>query len=69
MANLAGRPEHADLERAMEAKLQELMAERNDRLVPCTSYADWLDAQRRIVRNVHGPLGDPEQPPDWSLLA
>ena len=69
MANLAGRPEHADLERAMEAKLQELMAERNDRLVPCSSYADWLDAQRRVVRNVHGPLGDPEQPPDWSLLA
>ena len=28
----------------------------------------WYDVQRHIVRNTHGPLGDPEGEPDWSLL-
>ncbi len=37
------------------------------RAVP-VNYRDWYDAQRRIVRNAHGPLGDPEDEPDWSLL-
>jgi arylsulfatase A-like enzyme len=67
MDNLAGRPEHRELQRAMEARLAELMARRGDELVPCASYASWLDPQRRIVRNVFGPLGDPEQGPDGSL--
>jgi hypothetical protein len=30
---------------------------------------DWLDSQRRVVRNAFGPLSDPEGEPDWSLLA
>ncbi len=38
------------------------------RLVPCHTYADWFDAQRRVVRNAYGPLSDPEDAPDWSLL-
>ena len=37
-------------------------------LQPATSYTDWYDAQRRPVRNAHGPLGDLEDEPDWSLL-
>jgi arylsulfatase A-like enzyme len=68
MENLAGREGASELEASLERRLCELMAARNDQLVPCTSYADWFDAQRRVVRNVHGDLGDPEQPPDWSLL-
>lgn len=68
MHNLAGSPAHADLERAMETRLGELMAERKDDLVPCTSYANWFDEQRRVVRNAHGPMADPERGPDWSLL-
>lgn len=51
-----------------ERKLQALMDERNDSLRPGSSFADWLDDQRRVVRNVYGPLGDPEAEPDWSLL-
>ena len=68
MDNLAGRPEHREIEEAMAAWLDALMAARGDALVPCTSYASWLDAQRRIIRNAFGPLGDPEREPDWSLL-
>ena len=44
------------------------MDARNDTLQPATRYTDWYDAQRRIVRNAHGPQGDPEDEPDWSLL-
>ena len=68
MENLAGREEARHVQDMMEQRLEQLMAERGDRLVPCTSCADWFDAQRRIVRNTHGPLPDPEGPPDWSLL-
>ena len=55
--------------RRMEERLQQLMARRNDQLVPCTSYRNWFDNYRRIVRNVYGPLSDPEGWPDWSLLS
>jgi hypothetical protein len=52
----------------MEERLAELMRARNDELVPCTSYASWLDEQRRVARNVRGLMADPERGPDWSLL-
>lgn len=54
--NLSGRSEYAELER------------RGDELVPCTTHANWFDSQRRVRHNAFGPMGDPEQPPDWSLL-
>ena len=41
---------------------------RADELVPCTDWQDWLDEQRRVVRNARGELSHPETPPDWSLL-
>ena len=68
MTNLADDPSAAGLRQQMEDRLQELMRARNDQLVPCTSYRDWFDNQRRIVRNVYGPLRDPEAEPDWSMM-
>ena len=67
--NLAGHAEHSGLEAEMEARLADLMAARGDELAPCTSYANWFDSQRRIVRNAYGPMPDPEREPDWSLLS
>lgn len=69
MTNLADMPGAVGLRQQMEDRLQELMSARNDQLVPCTSYREWFDDYRRIVRNVYGPLRDPEGEPDWSLLA
>ena len=69
MENLADLPDAAELRQQLEDQLQELMNTRNDQMVPCTSYRDWFDNQRRIVRNVYGPLRNPEDEPDWSLLA
>lgn len=67
--NLAGREETAALEAKLATRLAELMADRRDKLVRCSSYRDWFDNQRRIVRNVDGALPHPERQPDWSLLA
>ena len=69
MRNLADAPDAAPLREDMERALQALMARRRDALGPCTGYRDWFDGYRRVVRNAYGPLGDPEQPPDWSLLS
>jgi hypothetical protein len=66
--NLAGDPQHRDLLGRMQALLKELQARRGDKLVPCTQWKDWLDNQRRVVRNAFGPLSHPEGEPDWSLL-
>jgi hypothetical protein len=68
MTNLAADPRHAAEVRAMEERLQQLMRQRGDRLVPCTELAGWFDEQRRVVRNGYGPLRHPESQPDWSLL-
>jgi arylsulfatase A-like enzyme len=69
MDNLADRQETRDLQATMEQKLRELMHKRGDTLIPCTNYSNWFDNQRRIIRNVYGSLGDPEDEPDWSLLS
>jgi arylsulfatase A-like enzyme len=69
MTNLAGAPAMADVQKELEQELGELMRRRGDGLVPCTSYRSWFDGYRRVVRNAHGPLGDPEDEPDWSLLS
>jgi arylsulfatase A-like enzyme len=68
MHNLANSGQATALQSELETTLGNLMAARQDALVPCTSYADWFDRQRRVVRNVYGPMGDPENAPDWSLL-
>lgn len=69
MTNLAGLPSEEGLREQMEGKLDELMTRRRDEMVPCTSYGNWFDSYRRVVRNVYGPLSDPEDEPDWSLLS
>jgi arylsulfatase A-like enzyme len=66
--NLAGTPEHADLESTLSGRLDELLAERNDEFLAGSAYADWFDEQRRVIRNAHGELSHPETIPDWSLL-
>ena len=69
MNNLAGQPEFAPLQDEMESTLQALLKKRNDPFVSAENYCSWFDYQRRVIRNVHGPLGDPEDEPDWSLLS
>ena len=54
MNNLINNPEAKLLADEMENILTNLMDARNDKLQPATSYTDWYDAQRRIVRNAHG---------------
>jgi hypothetical protein len=68
MHNLAGQEEAKLLQSRMENCLAALMAKRNDRLMKCSSYKDWFDNQRRVVRNASGALAFPEKEPDWSLL-
>ncbi len=67
--NLIGKQEAAEIKNDLKEQLAGLMEKRNDTMIPCTDYADWFDEQRRVVRNVYGPMGDPERTPDWSLLA
>jgi arylsulfatase A-like enzyme len=66
MHNLAGQA--GALETQLREMLQALQQQRQDELVPCTDWKHWLDEQRRVVRNAHGPLSHPESEPDWSLL-
>ncbi|MCB1341601.1 MAG: sulfatase [Pseudooceanicola sp.] len=66
MTNLAGVD--VALEARMEATMQSLLARRGDPFPPCSAYVGWVDANRRIMANTHGPLGNPEDPPDLSLL-
>ena len=68
MNNLAEAPAMKEVRAHLEAYLRRFQAERGDVLAPITQWRNWLDAQRRVVRNAYGPLGDPEGVPDWSLL-
>lgn len=67
--NLAGTTANAATQRELERRLDALLAERGDALLPSAAYANWFDARRRIVRNAFGPLPDPELPPDAAWLA
>ena len=66
--NLANNGDSADLCKTMEATMLRLLNKRGDALTTCTDSSDWLDYQRRVVRNAFGPLSHPEGIPDWSLL-
>ena len=68
MHNLVHDPCMAPVRTELEEQMRELMTHRRDELLPSTSYRGWFDSYRRIIRNAHGPLGDPESVPDWSLL-
>jgi len=66
MTNLAGRGMAS--ERMLAEMLAEHQVKRRDELVACSEWKNWLDAQRRVVRNAYGELSHPESQPDWSLL-
>jgi len=68
MTNLVGQDAARALQSEMAKRLADLMAKHDDKLEPCTTCANWYDSQRRVIRNAHGPLPDPEAEPDWSLL-
>jgi len=68
MKNLVEDPRHRDLYQQMETLMKSLQQNRGDELVPCTQWKNWLDSQRRVIRNAFGPLSHPEEEPDWSLL-
>jgi len=68
MTNLTDDPAAAKLREQMEAQMRQRMAALGDEMVPATSCENWFDADRRIICNARGPLGNPESPPDWSLL-
>lgn len=68
MDNLADRDEAAETRRRLEARLRRFQRERGDEMLPGSAYAQWVDEQRRVVRNGFGPLAHPESEPDWSLL-
>jgi arylsulfatase A-like enzyme len=52
----------------MKELLDAHQAARHDELVPCSDWANWLDEQRRVIRNAKGELSHPESTPDWSQL-
>ena len=56
MNNLSGNKKYQEIEEELDRKLEELMSERNDKLVPCEEYRDWLDEQRNVIKNVYGEL-------------
>jgi arylsulfatase A-like enzyme len=66
MHNLAGSG--VAEEARLQVLLREHQARRMDELVPCADWKNWLDDQRRVVRNAFGDLSHPESGPDWSLL-
>jgi arylsulfatase A-like enzyme len=66
--NLIDSNDHDTLATEYEERLQELMAKRKDALNPGSFYRNWLDDERRVVRNANGYLGNPECKPDFSLL-
>ena len=68
MHNLADDPAFLAQREELEEQLQQLLQQRADAFGPGSSYTDWFDYQRRVVRNSYGDLGHPEGSPDWSLL-
>ncbi len=66
--HLGGQGDAGSLLAEMATRLADLMAMHDDKLEPCTSCANWFDSQRRVIRNAHGPLPNPEAEPDWTLL-
>lgn len=66
MNDLAGTG--SDAERHMQQRLREHQAKRQDELVRCTDWKDWLDDQRHVACNAFGELSHPDSKPDWSLL-
>jgi arylsulfatase A-like enzyme len=67
--NIVNMPDMNEVLAQMQLLLRNHQAQRHDELVPCTDWKNWLDEQRRVVRNARGELSHPETLPDWSLLS
>jgi arylsulfatase A-like enzyme len=61
--DLSKSERHFGVLEKLEKEMIELMDGLDDELQPCTEYKTWFDNYRRIVRNAHGSLGDPEKHP------
>lgn len=68
MYNCMDTEAYAEQSRDARERLQKFMERYQDDIHPCTYYRNWLDSERRIVRNAYGELSDPESIPDWSML-
>lgn len=68
MNNLYLDPDQKQTLLQLKGLMQEHQNKRADQLVNCTDWKDWLDDQRRVVKNAFGELSHPESLPDWSLL-
>jgi arylsulfatase A-like enzyme len=67
--DLSAQPEALALLEDMRSRLAAHQQRRRDHLQPCEDAKDWLDDQRRVVKNAFGDLSHPECLPDWSLLS
>ena len=66
--NVINDSEYRQVRTDMEIRLNQLMKSRNDELVPCTSYKNWFDEKRRVIRNAYGKLNHPESSFDRRLI-
>lgn len=66
--NVIGLEQNKKIANKLRIILQNFMTCRKDDLHPYTYYSNWIDQERRIVRNANGLLSHPETEPDWSLL-
>ncbi|NRA38375.1 MAG: sulfatase-like hydrolase/transferase [Planctomycetes bacterium] len=57
------------IEAELNEQLDTLLAQRGDDLHPHSHYRDWVDQERRVVKNAWGPMSHPDTMPDWSLLS
>jgi arylsulfatase A-like enzyme len=69
MNNLAKDEKYAAVAQRMENMMLRLMKKRGDTFPKGSEYNKWFDNQRRVIRNAYGPLSNPEDEPDWSLLS
>jgi len=66
--NLAGNASARETETCLQQHLRSLMQKRHDHLHPGSYYRAWYDKYRRIIHSAFGPLGNPDNQPDCSLL-
>lgn len=56
MNNLAGDENSRELLETMRGRLGRLLAESHDDLLPGTSYAEWFDVTRTVIRTGKGDV-------------
>jgi len=56
MRNLASGGQHVPVLRSLRSELKDLLATAHDDFLPGTSYRQWYDAERNLVRTALGPV-------------